>query len=233
MARFLHASLVRRAEQDRVGPVRLLAQSLTLRLGARTLLRDLDCAVEPGRPLAVVGPSGVGKSSLLRVLAGQLRPQGGELRWDEVDPWALAARARRRRRLATIAMLWQDPWLEPRLSTRDNLRLAGAFRRKGLDPARVEHVLSRLGLSDAADRPAASLSGGEAVRCALARCLVSAPAVLLCDEPTAALDPVTAAGVAEVLLGLATEEGLCVVLATHDAALAARCAERLELVPCV
>ncbi|BDG15325.1 ATP-binding cassette domain-containing protein [Thermus brockianus] len=163
----------------------------------------------PGEILAVLGPSGSGKTTLLRLLAGLLRPDGGRVE---------GGRA---------AYLPQTPPLLRR-SVLENaafgLRLRGVARREAW--RRAEALLARVGLAEKARQPAHRLSGGEAVRLALARTLLVEPEVLLLDEPTASLDPANAAQV-EALLREAAQEGRAVVLATHDLFQAKRLAQRV------
>jgi tungstate transport system ATP-binding protein len=165
--------------------------------------------VHPGEVLAVLGPSGSGKTTLLRILAGLLSPEAGRVEG------------------GFRAYLPQTPPLLRR-SVLENaafgLLLHGTPRREAFQKAEV--LLKRVGLWEKAHRPARGLSGGEAVRLALARTLLVEPSVLLLDEPTASLDPANTAQV-EVLLKEASREGRGVVLATHDLFQARRLADRV------
>ncbi|GLV49085.1 ABC transporter ATP-binding protein [Thermus sp. LT1-2-5] len=185
----------------------LWAEGLVHRQGAFCLEVE-RLQVHPGEILAVLGPSGSGKTTLLRLLSGLLRPERGRVEGGR------------------SAYLPQTPPLLRR-SVLENaafgLRLRGVAKREARERARA--LLARVGLAEKAHQPAHLLSGGEAVRLALARTLVVEPEVLLLDEPTASLDPANAAQVEALLLEAA--EGRGVILATHDLFQAKRLAKRV------
>lgn len=167
---------------------------------------------------AIMGPSGSGKSSLLRVIAGLQKPTAGRVLIDgeAVKPptWARAGDAR-------IALIHQDYRLVPFLTVADNIRLAAEMRNIDMDDDEVRASMDRVGLTAIEmDRAPATLSGGEQQRIAIARSLSSGAAVLLADEPTGALDSHNTAVVTDVLVSLG-EQGLVVLIATHDERVAA------------
>ncbi|MBC7792893.1 MAG: ABC transporter ATP-binding protein [Clostridia bacterium] len=174
---------------------------------AVTALSDVSLTLRPGERLVLSGPSGGGKSTLLRCLAGLVKPDTGEIRYN--GP-ALGLR-----------MVFQHPTqaLDPKFTALDSiaepLQLAGL--RSSLTDAM--NMLERVGLStDHAARRPAQLSGGERQRVALARALVGSPAVVLADEPVSALDAVARAETLDLLIGLQTLLGFAVVIVSHDKA---------------
>jgi molybdopterin-binding protein len=195
------------------------------RLGALDL--DLSVAVAPGECLAVAGPSGAGKTSLLRVAAGLLRPEhglvdaGGET-WLDTDRGVDLPPERRR-----CGYLFQEYALFPHLSAWQNVAypLRGSDRRE-----RAVALLDRFGMSDLAEARPRTLSGGERQRVALARALAREPDVLLLDEPLSALDARTRAGAVRELGALLRDADVPVVLVTHDFAEAAALGDRVAIV---
>jgi ABC-type iron transport system FetAB ATPase subunit len=190
-------------------PPRLETRALTVERGGRTVARDVDLRIHPGEVVALVGPSGTGKSSLLRSLVRLDEPAAGAVLVDGEDAGELPPTALRRQ----VGYVAQHPVMLPG-SVRDNL----AYGLPALDPGRAAECLAAAGLPAAfLDRPAAELSGGEAARVAIARALARDPIALLLDEPTAALDAETAAATAELVRSLAARE-LAILVVTHDAA---------------
>jgi putative ABC transport system ATP-binding protein len=174
-----------------------------------------DTTVPSGHTLVLRGDSGSGKSSLLALLAGLLKPTQGQLTVAGVNPHALGASQRDAWRGAHIGLLPQRALLSPHLSVWQHLALPFVCTSQAVNHGAIEQLLSALGLSDLADRPAHSLSGGQAQRVALGRALVRRPAVLLADEPTASLDDRHTAQVLDLLQAHARQATL--VIATHDA----------------
>src|SRR5208282_3205269 len=185
----------------------LEAQDLVCVRGERTVFAALSLALEPGEALVLSGPNGSGKSSLLRLLAGLLRPAAGRILW-ELSPIADDPQAHRGR-LSYVGH--QDP-VKPVLSVRENLTFW--TRLKGGADRAVSHALERFGLLALADVPGRMLSAGERRRLNLAR-LLSAPAPLwLLDEPTVGLDKGSVAALEAVLAAHRAQGGL-LLIATH------------------
>ena len=205
-------------------------------MGQRTLevLRGVSLAVAEGESLAITGMSGAGKSTLLHMLGGLDRPTAGRVLYRGSDFYAKGDRERSAIRAHKIGFVFQAYHLLPELTVLENVLLPGlsahgAFLRGGKLRARAEELLGRVGLSERASHRPNELSGGEQQRAALARALMNAPELLLADEPTGNLDSKTGDEVLRYLFGLATEQGLTLVLVTHNDAVAARCGRHVVL----
>jgi len=205
-------------------PLVLEAVALTLpsTAGPVNILRGVDLVVNLRERVAVVGPSGSGKSSLMAVGAGLEEPTSGTVRLFGQDLSKLDEDGRARLRRGRAALVFQAFHLLPNMTAEENvatpLEIAGA--RDALTTARG--WLERVGLSERLTHYPHQLSGGEQQRVALARALAARPALLFADEPTGNLDGATAASVADLIFNLVTEVGAALVMVTHDPTLAAR-----------
>jgi len=191
---------------------------------AVTALEIEHVSVPGGSLLAVTGPSGSGKSTFLYALGGLLRPQRGQVLWDNRDILAQAEGARDRWRRRTIGFAFQDFHLLGELSPLQNVLLPASFERFSVSRAvreRAHALLERFSVPQAR-RSTAILSRGEQQRVALARALLFDPPVILADEPTASLDAAAGAVVIDILLQLSTQEGRTVIAVSHDPALLGR-----------
>ena len=201
----------------------LSAEALRKRFGQTEALRGIDFALEPGEIVAVMGPSGSGKSTLLHCLAGILTPDEGAVTFDgrRVDRLGDGERSRLRR--TSFGFVFQFGQLVPELTAVENvalpLLLNGQSRGAALE--RAAAWFPRLGLEGLAHRRPGEMSGGQAQRVAVARAMVTEPAVVFADEPTGSLDSLAGEQVMELLTGSAREHGTSVVLVTHEPRVAA------------
>ncbi|HST11267.1 MAG TPA: ATP-binding cassette domain-containing protein [Terriglobales bacterium] len=202
----------------------LRAEKLGRSVPNKVLVTDVDFEVRKGETVAIVGPSGSGKSSLLRLLNRLDEPTAGTVFLDRVDYREIAPRELRRR----VGMVLQRPFLFPG-TVADNLRFGPRQRGVNLTDAVVEELLAGVLLSGFAARGVANLSGGEAQRVSFARTLANSPEVFLLDEPTSALDEDAKREVEAVIQRIGREQGIPCVLVTHDGAQAMRLAERALL----
>lgn len=181
-------------------------------------LDDVSLTVGPGELVAVTGPSGSGKSSLLAVAGTLLTPDSGGVRVAGVDAGGLDASERDRLRLDRIGFVFQQSNLLPSLTALDQLLLVASLRGsdRAASQARAVSLLERVDLASKADRRPARLSGGERQRVAVARALMGEPEVLLVDEPTSALDHDRGSAVVRLLREITDEHRLATVMVTHD-----------------
>lgn len=188
-------------------------------------LAGVDLAVAPGESVAIMGPSGSGKTTLLHVLAGILRPTGGEVHWQGRDLTRMRDRERTALRRSDFGFVFQSGQLLPELPAVENaalpLMLGGLSRREAV--ARAGALFAPLGLGGLEQRRPGELSGGQAQRVAIARALAGGPGVVFADEPTGALDQGTGHEVMSHLTGITRHTGASLVLVTHDPFVAGWC----------
>ena len=201
----------------------IAARSLTLTLGSTEILKGIDLEVASGETVALLGPSGSGKSSLMALLTGLERASSGSLLIAGEDFAKLDEDGLARARRGRIGVVLQAFHLLPTMTARENvatpLELAG-------EPdawARAAAELQAVGLGHRLDHYPAQLSGGEQQRVAIARATVSRPPLIFADEPTGNLDAATGAQIIELLFARREETGATLVIITHDEHLAARC----------
>ncbi len=194
-------------------------------------LRGVDLRIRHGESVAVVGKSGSGKSTLMHLLALLDAPTHGTVALDGRPAASMTARELNAARNAAFGFVFQQFYLTPDQTVLENvvlpLKIAGvrpaARRRRALD------VLERLDVAEKASSRAVELSGGQKQRVALARALVNDPAVIFADEPTGNLDSATGAVVQDLLFGLHREQGITLVVVTHDEDLARHCGRQVHL----
>ena len=207
----------------------LEVQGLRKNFGADCVFRNVSLTVADGEFVAIIGESGVAKSTLLNCMAGLDHWDEGRVRLDGADLDAMDDRQRALMRREKIGFVFQAFHVLPHLDVAQNVALPLMLQgggRHGADHARVQAMLDAVGLAGLGDRLPQQLSGGQLQRVAIARALVHKPSLLLADEPTGNLDPTTAGKVMEALIGQTRQHGASLVLVTHSAA-AARQADRV------
>ena len=195
------------------------------------VLRDLELSVEKGEMVAIMGASGVGKSTLLHVLGGLDAIDSGQVRVGDHDIASMDDEARVAFRNRHIGFVFQFHHLLPEFTAIENAMMPLRIARVSVAAARptAEALLTRVGLSDRLDHRPGMLSGGEQQRVAVSRALVMQPSLLLADEPTGDLDEATADSLHELLRSMHSEFGLTAIIATHNPRLAAQCDRVLRL----
>lgn len=208
--------------------VRSLKKSFPGEAGPVQVLDGISLALAAGESVALTGESGSGKSTLLHVIAGLEPADAGEVMFDGADVAAMGDDARALLRRTRFGIVFQQFNLIPSLDVRANVafqaRLAGRH-----DPARVEALLSDLGLADQGGKYPEQLSGGQQQRVAIGRALAGSPDLVLADEPTGNLDEATGDAVIALMLDLARKSGSALLLVTHSERLAGQLDRRLHL----
>jgi lipoprotein-releasing system ATP-binding protein len=203
-------------------------------LGRRRLdvLRGVDLEVAPGAFVALRGASGAGKSTLLHLLGGLDRPDAGTIEAKGLDLTSLDTNRLTRFRNEDVGLIFQAFHLLPELDALENVILPARMARRPVPEARdsAMALLQRVGLGDRLDHRPGELSGGEQQRVAIARALVNRPSLILADEPTGNLDSKNGEEIVRLLLEIRKERGMTLVVATHDAELAALADRVVQLV---
>ena len=206
-----------------------VALTLPSSAGPVEILRAVSLTVAPGERVAIIGPSGSGKSSLISVAAGLERPTAGSVRLFGQDRAALDEDGRARLRRGRAALVFQSFHLLPNMTAEENVAAPLEIAGRSDAGAVAREWLERVGLGHRGGHYPHQLSGGEQQRAALARALAVRPGLLFADEPTGNLDDANAAEVARLMFELLAQTGAALVLVTHDAALAQRADRRLAM----
>ena len=200
--------------------------------GEVSVLRGVELEASPGDAVAITGPSGTGKSTLLYIIGLLDTPTSGQVQIGGKTPHLLPLEEQARFRNTTFGFVFQDHFLLPQCTVLENV-LIPTLANTGAGPPeldRAKNLLERVGLSHRITHLPSQLSGGERQRVAVCRALINQPRVLLADEPTGNLDRRTAETIGELLLGLARENSTILLCVTHSSELAAKFARRYELV---
>ncbi|RBY96937.1 ABC transporter ATP-binding protein [Blastococcus sp. TF02-8] len=200
-------------------------REVVVEAGDHLVLASTTLSAAPAEVVAIMGPSGSGKTTLLACVGGTAVPTSGKVEVDGSVISELAPAARARFRREHVGLVFQDPELLDELTVGENVALqlifSGVPRSKAREQAMT--ALDRVSLAHLVDSPIQHLSGGEAQRVAVARATIRRAAVILADEPTASLDATNARLVTDLLITAARDQGSVVLLATHDADVAAAC----------
>ncbi|MCR9116647.1 MAG: ABC transporter ATP-binding protein [bacterium] len=181
------------------------------------VLKGVSFNVEPGEMLSLVGPSGSGKSTILNLIGGLDQPNSGDVIYKSLNVATASSRELTRYRREEVGFVFQFYNLVPNLTARENVMISTEISN---DPLDVEETLDMVGLADRMDHFPSQLSGGEQQRVAIARAIAKNPEILLCDEPTGALDFQTGKRVLRLLVDLNRNLQKTVIIITHNAALA-------------
>ena len=195
------------------------------------VLRGLDLDIGAGERLAIVGESGVGKSTLLHILGTLDRPTGGRVLYRGTDMSAMDEDALSEFRNRDVGFVFQFHYLLPDFNALENVMLPALIQGWDWERARAQamRLLDRVGLRDRVYHRPGKLSGGEQQRVAVARSVILEPKLILADEPTGDLDPRIGEGIQELLFGLNEESGIALVVATHNRRFAEKIGRRMEL----
>lgn len=209
--------------------VTALNKTVTDTSGQLHILTDINFTVQSGSTLAIVGASGSGKSTLLGLLAGLDHPTSGSVRINGTDIYALNEDERAAMRMQQLGFVFQSFQLLAHLTALENVMLPLELRADPDAEKKAIAILKRVGLQERLQHYPKFLSGGEQQRVALARAFVTHPPLLLADEPTGSLDAATGEAVIKMMFELNREYGSTLVLVTHDAAIAAKCARTITI----
>ncbi len=211
----------------------LAVANLTKRFAARTVFENLNLTLQPGEYVAITGESGIGKSTLLNLLAGLDVPDGGSIVLDGAELTTQSDDARTRIRRARMGFVFQACHVLPHLNVADNIALPLLLLRVAADERRrrTQALLTAVGLADRGASFPRELSGGELQRIAVARALIHRPQLVLADEPTGNLDPQRAAGILQLLRDAIVRNNAIGILVTHSQAAASTTQRILRLTP--
>lgn len=206
-------------------PTAIETEHLSRRVLDKILVNDISVQVRSGEILAIVGASGAGKTSFLRLLNRLDEPTGGTVRLNGHDYHELPAQELRRR----VGMVMQSAYLFPG-TVAANVAFGPQQQGQRLSSKQIDTLLERVDLAGYSERDVTVLSGGEAQRVSLARTLANAPAVLLLDEPTSALDEISSRAIEELLLSIVRERQIACAIVTHNPGQAQRIADRTMII---
>ncbi len=214
------------ADDDIILSLRDVGRVFTMGEVKVDVLRKIDLDILRGEFLAIVGPSGSGKTTMLNIVGGLDSPTSGQIHYNGRDITKASSAQLTKFRREEIGFVFQFYNLVPNLTARENILVASEISKSPLD---VDYVLKKVGLEERSGHFPSQLSGGEQQRVAIARAIAKNPSVLLCDEPTGALDFETGKKVLRLLVDLSAEFGTTIIVITHNASLAQVCRRVVHL----
>jgi phospholipid/cholesterol/gamma-HCH transport system ATP-binding protein len=206
-------------------------ERLNKAFGSFQALTDITLDIPRGQTTAIIGPSGSGKSVLVKHVVGLLEPDSGHIWIDDIDMAEASPRDKRRAR-KRFGMLFQGSALFDNLSAGENVAFPLKYTTKLSEDEqrkRAEEMLALVDLPEAWDRPTAKLSGGQRKRVGLARAIVTEPEIVVFDEPNSGLDPVTSNRIDELILRMQKQLGITFIVVTHDIVQAVKVADRIAM----
>lgn len=193
------------------------------------ILTDVSFVLEKNTITAIVGKSGCGKSTLLSIMSGIDKPSAGKVFLGGKDFYSLDKKRQEQFRNENIGILFQNYHLIPELTCEENIRMPLVFSSKKIENGKVKKMMESVGLEKKRKLYPKQMSGGEQQRTAIVRALVNKPSILYADEPTGALDSETGNSVIKFLVKCAHEQGLTVLLVTHDMGIAKQCDQIIKM----
>lgn len=193
------------------------------------ILTDVSFVLEKNTITAIVGKSGCGKSTLLSIMSGIDKPSAGKVFLGGKDFYSLDKKRQEQFRNENIGILFQNYHLIPELTCEENIRMPLVFSSKKIENRKVKKMMESVGLEKKRKLYPKQMSGGEQQRTAIVRALVNKPSILYADEPTGALDSETGNSVIKFLVKCAHEQGLTVLLVTHDIGIAKQCDQIIKM----
>lgn len=200
-----------------------ISKSIYIGRREEKILKDISFTLEKNTITAIVGKSGCGKSTLLSVMSGIDKPSAGKVFLGGKDFYSLERKKQEQFRNENIGILFQNYHLIPELTCEENIRMPLVFSSKKVENGKVKKMMERVGLEKKRKLYPKQMSGGEQQRTAIVRALINKPSILYADEPTGALDSETGNSIIKFLVRCAHEQGLTVLLVTHDMEIARQC----------